>query len=144
MNRVENTLRLVFDGYWREVNKRWIPPFAGVYCVYACVYVEAEQKVWLRRLVSIEHSENIALAVANPENLLSWKAGLASNETLCYSFAPLTDANLRAKACAYLVREILPSQFDPASAEETVTVRVDGMVAFLDKVNVRLETRSGT
>ncbi len=31
-------ITLNFNGYWREVNKGYVPSKSGIYCVYSCIY----------------------------------------------------------------------------------------------------------
>ena len=93
------TISLNFEGYWREINKSFIPEKSGVYCVYACTYNTSENAVSLRQILYIGESENVNNRIANHDRLSDWKKLLYSGETLCYSFAFVTSADrIRAEA----------------------------------------------
>ena len=65
---------IVFDGFWRESNKVWITPCAGIYCVYACTFLTDVQKVRLDELLYIGQSENINERIVSHEKAVSWKS----------------------------------------------------------------------
>lgn len=130
---VSNTISLIFDGYWREANKRWIPPYAGVYCVYACDYMESVQKVFLKRVLSIGQADNVALDVANPEKVEAWKSSLNQKETLCYTMAPLIDPEQRIKARLALIKKVRPSLDEVPTGDDACNLVVSGAVALVDK-----------
>ena len=92
-------ISLNFEGYWREINKSFIPEKSGVYCVYACAYNASEKTVSLRKILYIGESENVRNRISNHDRLSDWKKLLYSGETLCYSFAFVSATDrLRAEA----------------------------------------------
>ena len=78
---------LVFDGYWREVNKASIPEKTGIYCVYTCKYNSVEKTVSQLNLIYIGSSENVNNRVCTHDRLSEWEDYLKKGETLCYSYA---------------------------------------------------------
>lgn len=104
-------INLSFDGYWREVNKGGLPRQSGVYCVYACTYNAIAQTVSISKLLYIGESTNVHDRIANHERLNDWKKKLDTNETLCYSFAPISD-NDRVRAEAALIFKHKPPMND--------------------------------
>lgn len=129
---VSNKISLIFDGYWREANKRWIPPYAGIYCVYACVYMEPIQKVFLKRVLSIGQSDNVAMEVMNADKVACWKAALNRDETLCYTMAPLVDLEQRVNARLALIKRASPSLDDVPEEPLEDCLEVSGTIAFID------------
>jgi hypothetical protein len=50
---------VIFDGYWREVNKKYIPEFSGVYIIYRCSYVSPQNVVDLIDVLYIGQADNL-------------------------------------------------------------------------------------
>lgn len=95
-------INLNFEGYWRECNKSGIPAKSGIYCVYSCTYNSTQDTVSLKKLLYIGESTNVKNRVATHNRLDDWKKQLSPNETLCYSFASVSD-NDRTRAEAALI-----------------------------------------
>ena len=38
VNETIKSYSLIFNGYWREIDKKGIPSKSGIYLVYRCVY----------------------------------------------------------------------------------------------------------
>ena len=92
-------IALDFDGYWREANKDSIPRQSGIYCVYTCTYNATEHTVSIKKMLYIGESTNVHDRIAAHDRLDDWKKKLTANETLCYSFAPISgDDRIRAEA----------------------------------------------
>ena len=89
-----------FDGYWREINKSYLPTYAGVYVVQSCVYNKDKGTVTLNKLIYIGKADSsIKDRVIEHEKLNYWKKELKSGEELCYSSTPIsTDYNERVEA----------------------------------------------
>ena len=96
------TIALDFRGYWREVNKEFVPSESGIYTVYACTYNQQEKTVSIRKLLYIGESEDVCERLQNHERLIDWKRFLRPNETLCYSVATIGAAD-RVRAEAALI-----------------------------------------
>ena len=92
-------INLKFDGYWREINKNSVPSQSGIYCVYSCIYNSNERSVSIKKLLYIGESADVCGRIANHDRLEDWKNELSTNETLCYSFAPINgDDRIQAEA----------------------------------------------
>lgn len=100
------TIALNFKGYWREVNKEFVPSESGIYTVYACTYNQ-QGKVSIRELLYIGESENVCERLQDHERLSDWKWFLRPNETLCYSVAKIGAAD-RVRAEAALIHHHKP------------------------------------
>lgn len=85
------TIKLNFDGYWRESKKKSIPSKSGIYCVYACTYNQDTKRVTIHKLLYIGESYNVNDRIDSHERLSDWENALEKNQTLCYSFAPVTN-----------------------------------------------------
>ena len=101
-------ITMVFEGFWREPNKAWITPCAGIYCVYACTYLSDVQKVYLERLLYIGQSENVNDRIVAHEQWPLWKAYLQPSQELCYSVAEVQQSAIRDICEAALVYETKP------------------------------------
>lgn len=130
MKRIE----LNFRGYWMEVNKNGIPDASGIYCVYACTYNAITDKVSIRELIYVGESDNIWNRISNHERLADWKKRLRSNETLCYSFAGVSE-NDRVRAEAAVIFHHKPpcnTEYRNSFPFDTTTVTTSGRNAMLD------------
>ena len=130
MKRIE----LNFRGYWMEVNKNGIPDASGIYCVYACTYNAITDKVSIRELIYVGESDNIWNRISNHERLADWKKRLRSNETLCYSFAGVSE-NDRVRAEAAVIFHHKPpcnTEYRNSFQFDTTTVTTSGRNAMLD------------
>lgn len=96
------TINLNFDGYWREINKDSVPSQSGIYCVYSCTYNRNKGKVSIKELLYIGESTDVHSRIANHDRLDDWVKKLSTDETLCYSFAPI-NGNDRIRAEAALI-----------------------------------------
>ena len=77
---------LHFEGYWREVNKKYIPEYSGIYLIYTCSYVPENNTVSLSRLIYIGQAENLRKRIA-AHNEEEFRTVLSRGETLCYACA---------------------------------------------------------
>lgn len=82
------TIPLDFSGYWLNISKS-VPSESGVYCVYACTYNKASDKVSIRELIYIGESDDVNQRLSNHERLSDWNNRLQENEVLCYSVATI-------------------------------------------------------
>ena len=124
------TIKLTFNGYWREPNIGGIPAAAGVYCVYDCTQ-NADKTVALHKLIYIGESENARVRVQNHEKWNEWKRHARGQ--LCLSYAPIINERLRVEAA--LIHHHKP----PVNVEckhqfpfPTTTMMLDGTTALLD------------
>ena len=103
------TIKLSFDGYWREVNKSGIPKESGVYAVYVCKYNEPEKKgergtVTLKKLIYIGEAENVNERLSNHkhEKWSEWRKEVPEGSTICFSFAGATSPDRERAECALI------------------------------------------
>ena len=106
----EQSYSLDFDGYWVEEHWGSLPAASGVYCVYACIYRKASDKVSLRRLLYIGESGNVRRRVPEDpkERRDEWEDELADDEVLCVSCAKITPADARRRAEAAMINHHEP------------------------------------
>ena len=117
-----------------EVNKNGIPDASCIYCVYACTYNAITDKVSIRELIYVGESDNIWNRISNHERLADWKKRLRSNETLCYSFAGVSE-NDRVRAEAAVIFHHKPpcnTEYRNSFPFDTTTVTTSGRNAMLD------------
>ena len=79
---------VIFDGYWREVNKKYIPEFSGVYIIYRCSYVSPQNVVDLIDVLYIGQADNLRRRLSQ-HNETEFHTALKTGETLCYACAPV-------------------------------------------------------
>ena len=95
------TIKLTFDGYWREVNSDNIPNESGIYLVYCCT--KTDSGISIRKLIYIGESNKVKDRISgHKKKTQCWNGKLQSGEVLCYSFALITSPN-REQAEAALI-----------------------------------------
>lgn len=129
----EQTFSMVFDGYWREVNKGGVPDKSGVYCVYACTYDQKTKNLSIRMLIYIGEADDVRVRLATHERQEDWETHLEDGEVLCYSFAPSAAAN-RERCEAALINEHQPpenTEYKDAFPFDKTTINTTGKNKFL-------------
>ena len=91
------TIRLIYDGYWREPNISGIPAESGLYSVYACRYNKANT-VTILKLIYIGESSNVRDRIQGHEKWPYWRRHLHAGEQICFNFAPVSKERERAEA----------------------------------------------
>lgn len=91
------TIRLTYEGYWREPNIGGIPAKSGVYSVYACQH-NNDNTVAIRKLIYIGESSNVHDRIQAHEKWPSWRCYLQAGEQVCFNFAPIGVDRERAEA----------------------------------------------
>ena len=130
-------LNITFDGFWREPNKAWITPCAGIYCVYACTYLPEVGKVRLDSLLYIGQSENVNARIMAHEKTELWKSCLDPLQELCYSVAEVAQSHLRDVCEVALIynaqprcNDVLTGRYD----QEAVKISLNGTIGLLSPV----------
>lgn len=96
------TIKLEFDGYWREVNLGSVPARSGIYLVYVCTYNESRDTVTLNKLIYIGEAENVHDRIAGHEKWPKWREYVPKGSEICFSFAGVTSSD-RERAEAALI-----------------------------------------
>jgi len=63
----EKTIKIDFDGYWRDENKGSIPAQSGVYCVYECTRNVKEKNITIHKLIYIGESDDVKNRISGHE-----------------------------------------------------------------------------
>lgn len=87
-----NEYSLNFRGYWIDAHTSGIPKVSGVYLVYRCTY-DAEG-VTLKELLYIGQSADLNECVNNYEQKETFLRECRDGETICYSVAEVSQADL--------------------------------------------------
>jgi excinuclease UvrABC nuclease subunit len=129
----ELTMRLTFDGYWREPSISHIPAASGVYCVYACVH-NSDNTVTLRKLIYIGESEDVNDRIKNHEKWKDWRRHVGAGQQLCFTFAPIDMANRNRAEAATINRHKPPEnvEYKNEFPFDKTTMNIDGQRALLD------------
>ena len=98
----ERTFELDFGGYWREPSVGGLPAKSGIYCVYSCIYNQADNTVSKQKLLYIGESGNVQNRVKGHPMKDTWKRRLRSGEVLCFNAANI-DAASRERAEAAMI-----------------------------------------
>lgn len=82
------------QGCWRDVNRMGVPPYMGVYFVYAGSYNLSTNLVSLRQLLYVGQSANANERLRDHEGRPRWELLLRTGEELIYAFAAVLSACL--------------------------------------------------
>ena len=100
--------KLLFEGYWRDINKSGLPTYSGIYLVYKCVYNARNDTVSLIDIIYIGQAENIHDRHIKHEKYAEFLSQLVEGQELCYSCAPVeSDINLLENALIFAQRPVL-------------------------------------
>lgn len=75
------------QGCWRDVNRMGVPPYTGVYFVYAGSFNLNTNLVSLRELLYVGQSTNANERLRDHEGRQGWSQFLRPGEELIYAFA---------------------------------------------------------
>lgn len=128
------TISLNFQGYWLEAKKNGIPNESGIYCVYTGTPSKDGKTVTLRSLIYVGESDNVRKRLREHERLSDWKKYLNHGETLCYSFASVTNEDRKRAEAALIYHHKPPcnTEYKNAFPFEDTTVKTSGKNKFLD------------
>jgi len=128
------TYELVFDGYWRDVNKASVPSKSGIYVVYSATYNLKTAGVVLHRVLYIGESDDVRGRIDGHERRSDWERLLKKGETLCYSFASISKSDGRERAeCAtiYIHKPPLNDDCKNSFSHPETTISTSGKNAHL-------------
>ena len=123
-----------FDGFWREAQKAWITPCAGIYCVYACTYLADVQKVRLDKLLYVGQSENVNERILSHEKASYWNAFLQPAQELCYSVAEVQKVHIRdicEAALIYVAHPCCNTALTGGYGHESAKIYLSGAIGLL-------------
>ena len=125
---------LVFDGYWCDCNKSWIPSDGGVYCVYTCVYNEIRNSVSIKKLIYIGVASDVKNRVSNHEKLDKFLRQCSKGETICFSFASVKtpDREMAEAALIYKHNPPLNDEYADNYPFDYVRITTKGKNKFLN------------
>ena len=99
---MEMTIKIDYEGYWRDLNSGGVPSTSGVYSVYAATYDASENTVALKRLLYIGEAADVGDRIRNHERRPDWKKQLRAGEEVCFSVGRVESA-IRERAEAALI-----------------------------------------
>ena len=129
------TIKIKFEGYWRDKKKSGVPAQSGVYCVYECKYNEAKGTVSLITLIYIGEADNVRERIANHEKYQDWLKHVRHDNELCFSFGLIVFAD-RERAEAAMIFKHKPPENDEyvdSFPFNRTTMLLSGKIEFLKK-----------
>lgn len=137
-----NTYSLHFEGYWREVNKKYVPRYSGIYLVYTCRYVQENNTVSLSKLIYIGQGENLNMRIAG-HNEEEFKKAILEGETLCYACASVDKGDLDIVENGMIFAEQPPCNTDLKDSfnYDDSQFEIDGNCELLKYTNYKITTK---
>lgn len=89
-----NKYNITFNGYRRDINKKGLPSYGGVYLVYCCKYNAPKDTVTLRDIIYIGKAINLHDRICSHDRYEDFKKELKEGEELCYSYASVSPADM--------------------------------------------------
>lgn len=139
-NEIIKSYSLIFNGYWREIDKSAVPSKSGIYLVYRCVYNKQSNTVGLKEIIYIGQAENVKERLDNHDRLPDFNAQLQRGEELCYSVADVSknDLDVVENALIFAQKPILNNQLKDSFNHGAVTVKVDGRCACMKYTDFKI------
>ncbi len=133
---------LHFDGYWREINKKYIPEDSGIYLIYTCRNNPENNTVSLSELIYIGQAVNLRKRIAN-HNEEEFQEVLSSGETLCYACASVDKSNLNIVENGMVFAEKPPynTALRDKYDHEDSQFEIDGRCELLNYTNFTITTK---
>ncbi|MCA9609498.1 MAG: GIY-YIG nuclease family protein [Myxococcales bacterium] len=129
----ETTIKMEFEGYWRDVNSGGIPSASGVYSVYAATHDAREKTVDLKRLLYIGEAADVGDRIRNHERRADWTRQLRTGEVLCFAIGRVA-STIRNRAEAALIFKHQPPLNTSCTEEfkyDRTTMSLSGQCALL-------------
>ncbi len=130
------TIKIKFEGYWRDKKKSGVPAQSGVYCVYECKYNEANDRVsFLITLIYIGEADNVRERIANHEKYQDWLKHVRSGNELCFSFGSVLSADRERAEAAMIFKHKPPEneEYMYSFPFDRTTMFLSGKIKFLKK-----------
>ena len=133
---------LIFDGYWREVNKQYISEGCGVYLIYTCRYLTEHDTVSLSQLIYIGKADNLKQRIANHSEKEFQKV-LKTGETLCYAYALVDkkELNLVENALIFAEKPQCNTKLKDEYSYEDAHFLIEGTCNLMKYTNYSITTR---
>lgn len=136
-------ISIKFDGYWRDINKKFLPSKSGIYCVYACTYNVNAASAIIRELLYVGESEDVRNRISQHEKMRDWRKRLRTNEELLYSFGAI-GSNERYQAEAAIINHHKPPcnyEYQFSFPFTTTRMYISGEKAMLEENFIVKDTR---
>lgn len=127
------TYQFSFEGYWREINKAFIPKKSGIYIVYRAVYNAISNTVDPKEIIYIGQAGKGGKRVEDHEKLPKFVECLKEGEELCYTFAEVEekDLDIVENALVYMQKPIVNDYLKDSYNHEDAIFYVKGITSCL-------------
>jgi len=130
----EQTFKVEFEGYWRELNIGGITAKSGVYCVYECTYNESEKTVSIHKLIYIGEAGDVNDRIKNHDLWDNWRNHVREGNQLCFSFGYVESSNRDRVEAALIFKHKPPenSEYTDSFPFDKTTISLSGRCALLN------------
>lgn len=136
---------ITFKGYRRDVNKRGLPSYGGIYMVYCCTFNEKDKTVTLRKLIYIGQAINIRDRICNHDKYNLFTEQLYDeNEQLCYAYASVSqnDIDIVENGLIYMQKPDLNERMKDCFDYPDSEFHIDGSCALLKMKDFSITTEN--
>jgi len=127
------TIKIKFEGYWRDEDKSGVPVHSVVYCVYECKYNKNNDSVSLLKLIYIGEADNVQERIANHEKYQDWLKHVRSGNELCFSFGPVLPTDRERAEAAMIFKHKPPEneEYKYSFPFDQTTISLSGEIKLL-------------
>jgi hypothetical protein len=139
-----NSYNITFKGYRRDINKKGLPAYGGIYMVYCCTYNAASSTVSLRSLIYIGKAISIHDRICNHDRYRDFKKQLKEGEELCYAYASVSpnDMDVVENALVYMQQPVLNDTLKDAFNYADSKFSIEGRCALLRMTSFSITTKA--
>ncbi len=139
-----DTYKVDFQGYWRDINKKGIPSYSGIYIVYRSVYNEDKNVVGLKEIIYIGQAKDVCARIATHDKRQEFENYITAPEELCYACTEVKepDLDIVEKALIFAQKPELNEQYKDKYNGESAIFQVNGSCALLKYTNYSLKRQN--
>jgi hypothetical protein len=128
------TINLTIEGYWRDINKRGLPIYSGIFFVYQTKYNPASDTVNLLKVLYVGEAENVRDRILSHPRYPAWISYLMEGEELSFSAGYVDGSNRTRVKAAFIfkLRPIANTDYKEFFPFEKITVLSAGKTSLLD------------
>ncbi|MFI3296902.1 MAG: GIY-YIG nuclease family protein [bacterium] len=136
-----DTYKVDFQGYWRDINKKGIPNYSGIYIVYRSIYKEDKKVVGLKEIIYIGQAKDVCVRIATHDKQEEFKKYISDHEELCYACAEVSESDLDIveKALIFMQQPKLNQDYKDKYYGESAIFHINGFCELLEYTNFSLK-----
>jgi hypothetical protein len=125
---------VIIEGYWRKMNRHFIPNFSGIFFVYLASYNKTEDTITPDELIFVGHGWKIREQIErHVQTDNPWLPFQKPQQEFCFSAAYISELDMErvASAFIYYFKPPANNQYKDSFTYDPTTITVTGKTARL-------------